>query len=224
MANRMTVSVLLSLMVPWTNVLAAKAEKPKVGVMKFDVATGLDPTLGRTLYGVLMEHVVKSKNFTVVDWEDVDRVIQHIAKAQPLVSAEDARKQAVSQIGLERMFVGSLGKVGEKFCISIKVLNLDLSVDKVEKAFAESEDEFDECIERMAAELVLTPEQEKEREDWEEAKEEDTEESYKNFLRAHPKGRYAKEARAKHELKIKQRKKKKERDEETKGLFKTFQK
>jgi len=52
-----------------TNLTPAKT---KIGIMKFEVAKDLNPSLSGLLYDTLTEQVVNSKKFTVVDWESID--------------------------------------------------------------------------------------------------------------------------------------------------------
>jgi hypothetical protein len=131
--------------------------KPKIGVMKFDVSKNLDPALSGLLYDALTEQAVKSKQFTVVDWEQIDRVLQYVAKSQPNLSPEDARRQAVNQLGIQQLFLGSAAKLGSKFFLSVKVLNLDLSVDKVEKESVDNEEQLVDAVASIAARLLGLP-------------------------------------------------------------------
>jgi formylglycine-generating enzyme required for sulfatase activity len=134
-------------------------EKTKIGVMKFEVAKNLDPALSSFFYEMLLERMVASGKFTVVDWEEIDRLLKYIAGSQPNISEEDARRQAANQLGIEKMYVGSLIKVASKYHASVKVLNLDLSVSRVIRESAGREDEFDALMNRVAAKLVMSPEE-----------------------------------------------------------------
>lgn len=128
--------------------------KPKVGIMKFETAEGLEPSLGRFLYDSLMTDVLASKEVTVVDWEEIDRLLKYIAASQPNLTPEDARKQAVSQLGIQKMYIGSVVKVGAKFHITIKVLNLDLTVEQMEKITAENEDGLADATRTIARRIL----------------------------------------------------------------------
>ncbi len=146
------VAVLIS--IPFTSCLAGES-KTKIGIMKFKVSQNLDPGLGVFLYESLMEKIVNSGKFTVVDWEEIDRVLSYIAKSQPNISEEAARKQAINQLGIRKMYIGSLNKIGKKYYVSIKVLNLDLTIERVEKLSVSSEDELELCITNLAGDLFL---------------------------------------------------------------------
>ena len=135
--------------------LAEAAGTNKVGVMKFELGAGMDPALGKFLSETFAGQLVGSKQYTVVDWEEIDRVLGVVAKSQPTVSAEDARKMAISQLGLEKMFLGNVVKLGSKYNITVKLLNLDLRIEQMERGAAESEEKLPEAVEQMCATFLL---------------------------------------------------------------------
>jgi len=136
---------------------ATTSGKPKIGVMKFEVSKALDPALSSLLYDVLTEQVVKSGRFIVVDWEQIDRVLQYVAKSQPNLSPEDARQQAVHQLGIQQLYLGSAAKLGTQYYLSVKVLNLDLSVAQVEKEAVDKEEQMVDAMASITAKLLGLP-------------------------------------------------------------------
>ena len=130
------------------------AERTKIGIMKFKVAKNLDPSFGGFLYDMLLERMVASGKFTVVDWEEINRLHKYIEQSQPNVSVDEARKQAVNQLGIQKMYVGSLAKIGSKYYVTVKVLNLDLTVEKVQKGSTKSEGGLETCINEVADSLL----------------------------------------------------------------------
>ncbi len=172
-------------------------EKPKIGIMKFEVGEDVKPSRGQILYDYLMQQVVMSKQFTVVDWEEIDRVLKYISESQPNISQEEARKQAINQIGLEKMYLGYISSIDEEFNVRVKVLNLDLSVETVEMASAKSAKELKGAIDSIMEPLILAGLSVKAREEhaWQQAKEEDTPEAYADFLGKYPKSSHTTEAR-----------------------------
>jgi hypothetical protein len=128
--------------------------RPKITVQKFDVAEGLAPSLGAFLYNALMSDLANSQQFTVVDWQEMDRVLSLIAKAQPNVSVEDQKKLAMNQLGISQMVLGSVYKVGEKYYLTVKTLGLDLGVLALHKKSVASEDEFEACITALARQML----------------------------------------------------------------------
>ena len=181
---------------------AKPSAKPKIGIMKFDVAKDLKPALGAFLYGELMHEMVQTKQYVVVDWEEIDRVLQHLAKSQPNISTEAARKRAIKQLGIQWMYLGSVAKIGTKYYLSVKVLNLDLQIKRMTRRSVASEDDLPQAVTGMAKELVMSDEglrayrlrQAETERAWENAKSKGTLEAYEDFLSKHPKSVYTTQA------------------------------
>ena len=149
--------IILALCSPFSS--SRSEEKTKIGIMEFDVPKNLDPAFGGFLYDMLLERMVASGKYTVVDWEEIDRVLKYVSQSQPNISDEDARRQAVDQLGIEKMYLGSLRKVGSKYYVSVKVLNLDLTVSRVVRESTRREDELERVIDNLASKLILSPEE-----------------------------------------------------------------
>ncbi len=138
-----------------TNLSAStSANKLKIGIMKFEVDPDLKPGLGTSLYNILVDQVANSAVFTVVDWEQMEKVQKLVAQAQPNVSPDDARKMAMHQLGIEKVYVGSLAKLGSKYHLSVKVLNLDLTIAASQKTSVATEDDLERAIEELAPALI----------------------------------------------------------------------
>jgi hypothetical protein len=175
------------------------AQKPKIGIMKFDVTENVNPAVQEYLYAQLLEQMVQSGKYTVVDWEEIDRLLQYIASSQPNVSEEDARRQAVNQLGIEKMYLGSVAKIGSKYHLSVKVLNLDLSIDRTASEYASNENDLDRTIKYVSQLLMASPEKagqiKAEKEAWEKIQSNKSEQSIKEFIKNYPEGVYAKSAK-----------------------------
>ena len=139
--------------------LAESAEKTKIGIMKFEVAKNLDPSFGTFLYNSLLARMVSSGKYTVLDWEEIGRVLKYIEQSQPNVSGDEARRQAINQLGIQKMYVGSVTKIGSKYYLTVKVLNLDLTVEKVVQGSTESEDDLEAIINTLSSKLIMSPKQ-----------------------------------------------------------------
>jgi nucleoid-associated protein YgaU len=135
--------------------LAEAAGTNKVGVMKFELGTGLDPALGKFLSETFAGQLVGSKQYTVVDWEEIDRVLGVVAKSQPNISTEDARKMAIDRLGLEKLFMGNVVKLGSKYHITVKLLALDLKVERMERGVAESDEKLPEAVDQIGAAFLV---------------------------------------------------------------------
>jgi len=191
--------------------------KTKVGIMKFDVAEGLPSYLGKFLYDNLTEKVVNSGKVIVVDWEEIDRVLQYLSKSQPNLSPQEAKKQAINQLGITKMYIGSLVKVGSKYQMTLKVLNLDLSVERAVSESASSEDAMPTAMENLAKKLTLTAEEVRKFEEatrQEEAAKRAKEEKKKREKETEAKKRQEAEKAAKEKLEAEAREEQEKRDKE----------
>jgi len=180
--------------------LSYSIQKPKIGIMKFDVSENVNPALQDFLYATLMDQLLMSGRYIVVDWEEIDRILQYIAKSQPNVSQEAARQQAINQLGIQKMYVGSAAKIGSTFHLNVKVLNLDLSVDRMVRESAENEDDLERATYFIAQLLMASPDEAKKIQDekraWKKFQSEKSEKALKGFLDKFPDGIYALSAKA----------------------------
>jgi hypothetical protein len=133
----------------------ADAKTNKVGVMKFEVGEGIPVSLGKLLSETFTMQLLSSKQYTVVDWEEIDRVLGMEAKSQTAVSAEDARRMAMSKAGLEKLFLGRVDKLGSNYHVTVKLIGLDLRVERVEQSVAENEGKLPEAVKQVAAALLV---------------------------------------------------------------------
>jgi hypothetical protein len=128
--------------------------KNKICIQRFVIEQKLDPVIGKFLYESLIAELVSSPKLSIVDWEELDRLLDFISKSEPHVSPEDAKKQAMKKLGVSQLYVGSIDKIGSKFYVTVKVLNFDLLVDATFQDSAGSEDELKECIGRIGREII----------------------------------------------------------------------
>ena len=164
--------VILLILLTAHNVPYVWAEKQKIGVMKFEVSNNLDPAFGIFLWAALVDRMVKSGQCTVVGWQEIDRVLSYISKSQPNISPQEAKKQAISQLGIQKMYVGSVTKVGSKCCVTVKVLNLYLRVDRSVDGSVRGMGQLEDLIGTIAQQLLVTPEKAKRLQELRELKEE----------------------------------------------------
>jgi formylglycine-generating enzyme required for sulfatase activity len=179
---------------------AGAAEKPKVGITEFRVAGDLDPSLEDSLYDTLLNNVADTGRAIVVGREEIGREVKDIKESRQATSEEEARSKAISNLGIEKMCAGSLAKVGNRYYASVKVVNLDLSVERVITNSTESEADLETIISDLAIGVVLTRTEldhfERAEEAWAKAEAENTEQAYREYLEDFPESRRAAEAAA----------------------------
>lgn len=66
-SKAMSACLILMIFFVFCTFTALSAEKTKISIQKFDVAKNLDPALGSFLYDILLERMVDSGKYTVVD-------------------------------------------------------------------------------------------------------------------------------------------------------------
>ena len=133
----------------------AEAKPNKVGVMKFEVGEDSKASLGKFLSERFTYQLVGSKQYTVVDWEEIDRVLGMENKSQTAVSADEARRMAISKCGLDKLFLGRVDKLGTKYHLTVKLLGLDLRVERMELGVADSEEKLPETVDQIGAAFLV---------------------------------------------------------------------
>ena len=153
-----TYVLLVALMLTLTNPCFGGEQKVKVGVMKFKVSQKLDPALGQFLYETLLEQLLDADKFTVIDGEEIDRVTENVSKSLPEISESEARKQALNRLGIQQIYMGYLNQVGKTYYVSVKVLNPDSSVERMERRATHDKDAIHGCMTNLAENLLLSHE------------------------------------------------------------------
>jgi len=129
--------------------------KMKVGVMKFDVSKEVDPAVGELVYSLIQQYLIENGRYAVVDWEEIGRVMKLMANAQPNVSEDDARQMAVKQLGIEKLYMGQVLKIGSRYHLLGKIVLLDLSVEASKRAVADDVGQLERATRELAVALGI---------------------------------------------------------------------
>ena len=133
---------------------AWRSSRPKVTVQEFEVGEGLSVS-GKFLCDALISELVASGRYTVPDWEEMDRLFEYFEKSEDNLEPDEATKQRVmKQVGVSQVLRGSLHQVGSIYYVTVKVLNLDLTVTKTVQESVTSEEALRECISKVAKRLI----------------------------------------------------------------------
>lgn len=130
--------------------------RTKIGIMEFEVAKDLNPGLGGFLYRGLLGQMLRSGKFTVVDSAEINRVVRRD------VPDDEAKRQAIRQLRLQKLYLGNVVKVGRKYHVSVKVLNADMTVDRLVQDAVPSEDGLEESIDFLARVLLADADESRE--------------------------------------------------------------
>ncbi len=134
----------------------AGEEKTKIGILKFEVSKNLDASFAKLMYNSLLDKMLMSGKFTVVDGDEVEHVLNNTVKSYPEISKQAAKKKVLSQFGIQKLYVGSLSKIGNQYYLTVKVLNPDFTVERVEKSSTKREDDLEGCINKLSSNLLVS--------------------------------------------------------------------
>lgn len=147
--------VMILITIPAMSCLAGE-EKTKIGIMNFEVSENLDASFAKLMYNTLLDKMLMSGRFTVVDGDEVEHALNNTVKSHPGISKQAAKKKGLSQLGIRKLYMGSLSKIGSKFYLTVKVLNPDFTVERVEKSSTKREDDLEDCINKLASNLLVS--------------------------------------------------------------------
>lgn len=132
-------------------------EKPLVAILDLEPIT-VDEGTTRVLSGYLRTQLFKTGEFTVVTREDMDTILKEQGFQQTGFCTQTECAIEVGQLlGTEKLFTGSLGKVGDTFSTTLKLF--DVQTGKMERSETElckgcSEDELFGSAENLAKKMV----------------------------------------------------------------------
>ena len=150
--------LLVTLFLTPANAYSVSKEKIKIGILNFEMSKNIDPALGTFMYDMLLDEMLQSRQFTVVDGDELDRIQDLIKKEHPEISHEEARKRTLDRIGIQKLYVGTLSRIGSKFHLTVRVLKPDATVERLEKSSTASENGLETCVKALASDLLLAPE------------------------------------------------------------------
>jgi len=147
--------IIILITIPEMSCLAGE-EKTKIGIMNVEVSDNLNTSFEKLMYNTLLDEMLKSGKYTVVDGDEVAHIIKETVKSHPGISKQTAKKKGLSQLGIRKLYVGSLSKIGSQYFMSVKVLDSDFTVERVEKASTRREKDLEECIKRLSSNLLVS--------------------------------------------------------------------
>ncbi len=146
--------VIILISIPAISCLANE-EKTKIGIMSFEVSDNLDASFEKLMYHSLLDKMLMSDKFTVLDGDEIEHTLNTI-KSHPDISKQKAKKKMLKQLGIKKLFVGSLSKIGSQYYLTVKVLNPDFTVERVEKSSTKSENDLEDCINKLSSNLLVS--------------------------------------------------------------------
>jgi len=103
-------------------------QKPKVncGILPFESRSGMQAGETENVMDMLAALLQKTGRFTVIDRKNLNIVLQE----QGFQSAQeggDGISKAVKILAIDKMFSGSMGKLGDKYVLNLKMIDISTS-------------------------------------------------------------------------------------------------
>ena len=134
--------------------------KPKlnIAVLDFDARSGIKPEEAASLSDIFQGELVQAGLFTVVDRNRIKAILNEQGFQQ---SEACSQVECIVQVGnilkVERMFAGTIGKVGQRFTINIQMIDVRTAqiVSSVPRQHeGDIEDLASEIIPEIASEMI----------------------------------------------------------------------
>ena len=116
---------------------------PQVAVLDSVLAAGIDPTISAPITDKIIEELVNSRRFTVIDRANVERVLREkeFQLSSGIVRNEEIRR-AGEYLGADFVVVANVSRVGSTYVISAKMIDV-ISGEIAAQASAEREGKID---------------------------------------------------------------------------------
>jgi len=128
--------------------------KPPIlcGIQLFESRAGMQPGEAESVSEMFSAALQKSGRFTVVERNKINAVIQEQG-FQSTQGGEDA-VQGGKILAIRKMFSGSIGKLGDKFVVNLKMIDVESS--KVDLAISRTfDDDLEDIDEEFLPALVM---------------------------------------------------------------------
>ena len=144
----------LSLVSPPLSAQARRQTTPKkkinIAVLDFDARAGISREEAASLSDIFQGEMVQTGEFSVVDRNRIKAILEEQGFQQ---SESCSQVECIVQVGnilkVEKMFAGTIGKVGRRFTVNIQMI--DISTAQIEMSIPR---QYEGDIEDLAAEII----------------------------------------------------------------------
>lgn len=134
------------------------SKKLNVAVLDFDARGGLTKEEAATLSDAFQTEIVTVGEFTVVDRQRIRQILQEQGFQQSEACSQvECIVEAGKILKVERMFAGTIGKVGQLFNVNIQVIDIataQIISNKAQQHRGDIEDLLSEIIPNMARQMA----------------------------------------------------------------------
>lgn len=105
---------------------AESSQKLNIAVMDIIIKEGIHAQAGQALTDLVTSEIAKIEKYDVINRDDIRVMLEHMANKQ-LLDCDDTRCLAVigGALGVDYLFAGNVGKVGNIFIINVKVIDIN---------------------------------------------------------------------------------------------------
>lgn len=129
-------------------------DKPRIAVLDLQAAS-VRPDLAVSVTDILTTEMVNTGRFEVVERMQVSKILNEQGFQQTGVSDSSKAAEVGKLLNTKRVIIGTVGKIGTKFIINIKIVNVEkASIEFAEKETAVSEDALVDACEDITGKLV----------------------------------------------------------------------
>jgi TolB-like protein len=143
----------------WTQTRPAqqRPQKLNVAVLDFDARAGISAAEAATLSDAFSAQLVETGEFTVVDRNRIKAVLQEQGFQQTEACSQvECVVEAGRILNVQRMFAGTIGKIGRTFNVTVQVIDVETSQISLSKSRQHSgaiEELLSDVIPSIAAEM-----------------------------------------------------------------------
>ncbi|OIN95760.1 hypothetical protein AUJ66_08320 [Candidatus Desantisbacteria bacterium CG1_02_38_46] len=143
----------------FSNSLCAVEEKMTAAVLDFEAGEGVSKGTAMTLSDYLRTQLVNSGKFNLVNRENVESILKE-QKFQMTGFTEKDVAQAGKLLGVNKVFVGSLGKVGSTYLVNLKIVDVQSGrIERAETEECESENQLLAGVRNLVNKMIGLPTQ-----------------------------------------------------------------
>ncbi|HWP81241.1 MAG TPA: CsgG/HfaB family protein [Bacteroidota bacterium] len=143
----------------WTQTRQAqqRPQKLNVAVLDFDARAGISAAEAATLSDAFSAQLVETGEFTVVDRNRIKAVLQEQGFQQTEACSQvECVVEAGRILNVQRMFAGTIGKIGRTFNVTVQVIDVEtaqISISKSRQHSGAIEELLSDVIPDIAAEM-----------------------------------------------------------------------
>ncbi|MGD1045928.1 MAG: PEGA domain-containing protein [Bacteroidota bacterium] len=125
---------------------------PNIAVMEFDTREGVSPGIAASLSDVFISQLAGTQEFTIEDHNRIKTILQDQEFQQNVpCSQNECIIEACKILRVEKIFVGTVGKIGRIFTVNIQMLDVATGRIQINKNY-----QHDGDVEELAQDVIPT--------------------------------------------------------------------